>query len=167
MNLGEICIQTALAILALGFLFGAIITAAYLLVSRKRVLSRTLLFGTILVGLALGGIGLGCFHQPLFRMWHRLQNDAVPSTGCVDYEPSFWHLYAVYKMDQQSFSDWVAAHPWNLTQCKPDAIFQFHDGPHFGLTSCEAVYESPRGPKGNNLRVYYQNGLVYISYSVM
>jgi hypothetical protein len=167
MNLGEIYIRAALVILVSGLVLGAIITGAYLLVRRKRVLASTLLFGVIVIGLPSGGVGLAVFHESLFRMWHRLQNEAVPATGCVIYEPSFWHLYASYKMDRSSFDQWIASHPWDLTRCEPDHIFEFHDGPHFGLTSCEVTYESPRGPKGNNLRVYYHNGMAYLSYSVM
>jgi hypothetical protein len=121
----------------------------------------------VVIGLPSGCVGLAVLHNPPFRMWHRLQNKAVPTSGCVIYEPSFWHLYAVYKMDRQSFDQWVASHPWGLTRCEPDTDFQFHDGPHFGLKVCEAMYESPRGPKGNNLRVYYQNGVACLSYSVM
>jgi hypothetical protein len=47
-----------------------------------------------------------------------------------------------------------------------DGPFEVRDRPHFGLTALEAAYESPRGPKGNNLRAYYQNGVVYLSYTV-
>jgi hypothetical protein len=167
MNLGTIYIEAALVILAAGLALGAILTRAYLWVSRKRMLASTLLFGAVAIGLPLGCVGLALLHESLFSTWHRLQNDAVPATGCVAYEPSFWHLYATYKIDRQSLNQWIASHPWGLTRCEPDGIFQLHDGPHFRLTSCEAVYESPRGPKGNNLRVYYQDGTAYVSYIAM
>jgi hypothetical protein len=167
MNLGAIYIRAALVILVSGLLLGVITTCAFLLVRRKPVRISTLFFGAVVVGLPLGGVGLPLLHQSLFRTWHRLQNDAVPSTGCVAYEPSFWHLYAIYGMDRHRFDQWIASHPWGLTECSPNGIFQSHDGPYFGLTSCEAAYESPRGPKGNNLRVYYQGGMAYLSYSVM
>jgi hypothetical protein len=166
-NLGVIYLKTALAILASGLVLGAIITGVFLSLRRKRVLVSTMLFGALVIGMPAGFFGLIAFHQPLFRIWHRLQNEAVPTTGCVTYEPSFWQFHATYEMDRPSFDRWVASHPWGLKPCKPDTIFQFADGPYFGLTSCEAVYESPRGPKGNNLRVYYQDGMAYLSYSVM
>jgi hypothetical protein len=167
MNLGTIYIDAALAILASGLVLGAILTDVLLSLRRKRVFASTLLFGAMVIGLPAGFVGLAAFHQPLFRVWHRLQNEAVPLAGCVTYEPSFWRFHATYKMDRQCLDRWIASHPWTLTQCKPDTIFQFVDGPYFGLTSCEAVYQSPRGPKGNNLRVYYQDGTAYLSYSVM
>jgi hypothetical protein len=137
------------------------------LIRRKRVFSPTLIFGTLTIGLILSVISMRFFCQSLFCTWHRLQNTAVPAIDCLTYEASFWRLYATYKMDRKSFDAWVASHPWRLTQCPPDAIFELHDGPHFGLTTCEAAYESPRGPKGNNLRVYYKGGIAYISYSAI
>jgi hypothetical protein len=167
MNLGAIYIDAALVILAAGLLAGALVTVAFFLVTRTRAAVSTLLLGTFVVGPLAGCAGLAVFHGSLFRTWHQHQNEAMPATGCVTYEPSFWHLYASYEMDQQSFDQWIASHPWGLTRCEPDEIFRSHDGPHFGLTSCEAVYESPSGPKGNNLRVYYQNGTAYLSYSAM
>jgi hypothetical protein len=167
MNLGVIYIRAALLILASGFLLGAIITGVFLFAKRKRVLSRALLLGVVAVGLPLGCVELAILHHPLFRLWHRVQNEVAPTCDCLLYEPSFWHLYAAYKMDQQSFDQWIASHSWKLTQCESDQTFELHDGPYFGLKSCEAVYESPRGPKGNNLRVYYHNGVAYLSYSAM
>ena len=167
MNLGVIYIRAALVLIALGFVLGSMVTAAFLLIRRKRVLSTTFFVGTLIIGLLFSCIGLMFCHNSLFRAWHRHQNEAVPAIDCVTYEPTFWYLYATYKMDQQSFNEWIALHPWCLKQCKIDGIFELHDGPHFGLTSCQAVYESPRGPKGNNLRVYYQSGVAYISYSAM
>jgi hypothetical protein len=167
MNLGAIYIDAALVILAAGLLAGAVATGAFLLATRTRVFVSTLLLGTFAIGLPSGCAGLALFHGSLFRAWHQHQNEALPASDCLTYEPSFWHLYATYAMDQQSFDQWIDSHPWSLTRCEPDEIFRSHDGPHFGLTSCEAVYESPRGPKGNNLRVYYQNGTAYISYNAM
>lgn len=167
MNLGVVYIQTAAVILAAGLLAGAVVTGAFYLATRTRVLASTLLLGTSVVGLLSGCAGLALFHQPLFRAWHQHQNEAVPAADCLNYEPSYWHLYATYAMDRASFDQWIASHPWGLVRCEPDDLFRSHDGSHFGLTSCEAVYESPRGPKGNNLRVYYQNDTAYISYNAM
>ena len=167
MNLGEIYIKAAIVIVASGLALGAIIAVVFLLVRRTRVRWSTCLFGAVVIGLPLGCVGLTTGHQSLFRVWHRRQNEAVPTIDCVTYEPSFWNLYATYKMDRQTFDVWVASHPWGLTPCKPDGLLELLDGPHFGLTFCDAAYESPRGPKGNNLRVYYRNGIAYLSYSVM
>jgi hypothetical protein len=167
MNLGVIYIKTAIAIVASGIAVGAMATAIFLVAKKNRILSPTFFFGTPVIGILLGCVGLAVFQEPLFRTWHRLQNEAVPAEGCVTYEPSFWCLHAIYQMDRQSFDRWVASHPWGLAPCESDSIFELHDGPYFGLSACDAIYESPRGPKGNNLRVYYRNGMAYLSYSAM
>lgn len=167
MNLGAIYIRVAIVIIVVNLVLGSAIAALWLKLRRNQVISRQLLLLAVVIGPALGSVGLIFLQQPFFSTWHRLQNEVVPTNGCISYEPSFWHLYATYRIDRQSFDRWVASHPWGLTKCKPDEIFQFSDGPHFGITSCEAIYESPRGPKGNNLRVYYQHGIAYLSYSAM
>jgi hypothetical protein len=166
MNLGVIFLKTAFLIIVTGFVLGAIITGIFLRIKRKPLCSFRSVWLSLAIGFILCCIGLATCHNPLFRTWHRLQNDAVPSTNCITYDPSFFVFFASYKMDRKSFDAWVLSHHWKLTPCEPDNIFTCHDGPHFGLTSCEAIYESPRGPKGNNLRVYYNNGVVYFSYSV-
>jgi hypothetical protein len=167
MNLGDICLKSAFVLIACGLILGAILTVVFLLAKRKRVHLSTILLGTVLIGSPLCCLGLYFGHAPLFRAWHRIQNDAVPAEGCLTYEPTFFLFHATYEMDRQAFDTWVASHPWKLAPFEPDAIFEFHDGPYFGLEKCEAVYESPRGPKGNNLRVYYNKGIAYISYSAM
>ena len=167
MNLGVIYILAVLAILLTGMVLGALVTIVFTLARRKHSGVATVLYGAVVAGIPLGCIGLAVGHPTFFSVWHRSQNEAVPATDCLSYEPSFWHLYASYRMDADTMAAWVAAHPWGLTKCEVDAIFEFHDGPHFGLKSCEAAYESPRGPKGNNLRVYYSDGVAYLSYSVM
>lgn len=167
MNLGVVYIETAAVIHAAGLLTGAVVTGAFLLLTRGRVLVSTLLLGTFVIGLLSGCAGLVLLHGSLFRAWHQHRNELVPAVGCLTYEPSFWHLYATYAMDRASFDQWIASHPSGLTRCEPDELFRTHDAPYFGLISCEAVYESPRGSKGNNLRVYYQDGTAYISYNAM
>jgi hypothetical protein len=167
MNLGAIYIRAGLVILLAGIILGAIVTVVFMLARRRHLYVSTVLYGAIFTGIPLGSIGLVFGHPTLFSVWHRLQNEAVPATDCLSYEPSFWHLYASYRMNAESMAAWVATHPWGLKECEADAVFELHDGPHFGLKSCEAVYESPRGPKGNNLRVYYSGGIVYLSYGVM
>lgn len=167
MNLGVIYLSTAAVILVAAMVLGAIATEAFLSLRQKRSRLSTHLFGALVVGLPLACLGLATCHQTLFSTWHRQQNVAVPKEGCLTYEPSFWHLYASYQMDRPSFDAWVASHPWRLEACEQDGLFLQHDGPHFGLTSCEAVYESPPTEKGNNLRVYYDHGVVYLSYSAM
>jgi hypothetical protein len=169
MNLGVIYLESAFTLLGIGFLLGTVLTIVFLLAKRKRLRFSTTVFGTFLLGLPLAGVGLVLGHAPLFRVWHRAQNDAMPADGCLTYEPSLVDLFASYKMDRPTFDAWVASHPWQLAPCSLsgfDRPFEVRDRPHFGLTTCEAAYESPRGPKCNNLRVYYQDGVVYLSYTV-
>jgi hypothetical protein len=167
MNLGVVYIWSALAIAACAVALSAVAVLASALMRRRPLRWSTPLLGALAVGIPLTGIGLLFCHEPLFRFWHRRQNEAVPTAGCLSYEPTFWRLHASYRISPKAFDAWVASHPWGLVPCEPDGIFEFHDGPHFGLTSCEAAYESPRGPKGNNLRVYYHQGIAYLSYSAM
>jgi hypothetical protein len=169
MNLGVIYLRAAAVVLALGLILGAALTLGFLRAKRKRPRFSTVLFGAFVLGLPLGCVGLYLGHAPLFRVWHRAQNDAMPADGCLTYEPTFVDLFASYKMDRPTFDAWVASHPWQLAPCSLDGYdgpFEVRDRPHFGLTALEAAYESPRGPKGNNLRAYYQNGVVYLSYTV-
>lgn len=167
MNLGVIYIQSVLVIFAAGLVLGAIVTLAFLRFRRKRASWSSTLFGAWVIGAPLGCIGLLCCHHALFREWHRLQNEAVPAANCLTYEPSLTRLNASYLMPPPAFAAWVAAHPWGLAPLEPDESSLHHDGPRLGLTSCDAAYESPPGPAGNQLRVYYRAGVAYLTYNVL
>jgi hypothetical protein len=167
MNLGDIYLKSASVLLGGGLFLGLLATVTFLLFRRKQIRIGLLMLGTLLVGLPLSGLLLAVGQTPLFRVWHRSQNTVVPSEGCLTYEPTFFRLHATYRMDRKAFDDWASSHPWKLASCDPVNCLPSNVSSYFGLTECEAAYESPRGPKGNCLQAYYKNGIVYVFYSAM
>ena len=163
MNLGDIYLKTFLALTA-----GSLVLSC-LLVSLLRFWRRVPWVDILWIGCLLG-----CFaaivantslHRRLFVSWHRAQNDAVPATGCVTYEPDFTRLYATYRMTRPEFDAWIANHPWKL---KPgDNGLLHHDGPRFGLDEPDAGFETEMAPNGRQLRVYFKSGIMYVSYNSM
>jgi hypothetical protein len=112
-----------------------------------------------------GVVALDVGHHRIFVAWHKWQNNVLPRDGCLTYEPEFTRLYATYKMTQQQFKTWVAGHPWQLRV--GDNGLLHHDGPRLGFSEPELSFETDSAPNGKQLRVYYESGIMYVSYNAM
>lgn len=164
MNLGSICLWSAVAIVGAACLIALLVAVAMRCNPRTRRLDPVKVF-VVLAGLFLCG-GLFWGYEPLFAAWHRAQNTAVPSAGCLSYEPSFWQLYATYRMTRPEFDQWVQQHPWQLRPEDAPSIRE-RDRTHWEIAEPEAAYASPAAPNGCQLRVYFLHDTMYVSYNVM
>lgn len=163
MNLGDIYLKTFLVLTATAF------ALSFVVASLLRIRRRVSWSGVVCIGLLLGGCGavIACrvFHQTLFVAWHKTQNEAVPSSGCITYEPDFTRLYATYEMTRTEFDAWIANHPWKL---KPGINGPLNeDGLRFGITEPDASFETEMAPNGKQLRVYFKSGIMYLAYHSM
>jgi len=110
--------------------------------------------------------GLYFGHQPLFAAWHCAQNDMLPQTDCLSYEPTFARLYASYRMTRPAFDAWVQAHPWKLMPLGESDICNC-DVQQFRISKPDAAFATRPAPNGKQLRVYYQNNVMYVAYYAM
>jgi hypothetical protein len=163
MNLGDIYIKSFFCIvgasIAVSMLF------AFVWRSKWKTSRCASIAVSLLIGLLLSVPALTLLHHPLFVAWHRAQNAMVPQTGCLTYDPSFARLFAAYRMSRSGFDTWVAAHPWRLTPYANDLLE--YDASHLGFSSPDASFASPSGSNGKQLRVYFKNGVMYLSYNSM
>jgi hypothetical protein len=163
MNLGGVFIRTAVAI-CLGACLLALVVALILRYKKTRWPDPLTAFFVLALVLSCGGLYFG--HGPLFVAWHRAQNEALPRANCLTYEPSFLRLYASYRMSRAEFDAWVKNHPWHLSPCNERHIVD-KDAEHLGFTRPDAAYATEPEPNGRQLRVYHENGTMYVSYWVM
>ena len=163
MNLGDIYLKTFLALTGMAFLLSFLM--ASLLRIRRRASWGTVFGIGCSVGIFAAFFANMSLHRPLFVSWHKAQNDAVPTTGSLTYEPDFFELNATCQMTRPEFDAWVGSHPWNLEP--GDNSFLHHDGPSFGLSEPEASFETEMAPNGRQLRVYFKSGIMYLSYNSM
>ena len=106
------------------------------------------------------------FHRPVFVYWHKTQNQFVPSSGCLNYDPDFARLHATYKMTLPQFNAWVTAHPWNLKAAGSNGLL-FHDSDVIGFSNPQTSFETDTAGNGKQLRVYFKSGIMYLSYNSM
>ena len=163
MNLGTVYLQAFMAIIASSFVLSLAVAG---LLRFVRPFSWRIIFAiAVPIWLATGCLALSRLHQPLFAAWHKRQNHVLPADGCLTYDPDFTRLYATYRMTRPAFEAWVVGHPWNLHRCD-DGLLR-HDGMRFGIDNPELCFETDAAPNGRQLRVYFESGIVYISYNSM
>ena len=163
MNLGDVYLKAFFSISGLAIL----VAVAIPIVVRawKRIHAGWLIAIFIVVSIALVFVGNSLFHHSLFVSRHMAQNQWVPKTGCTSYEPSFGHLFATYSMSRDDFDSWATSHPWNL---QPYNLELFdRDSVRFGMNAPDASYATEMAENGNQLRVYFKDGTMYLSYNVM
>jgi len=123
-----------------------------------------LLIASVL-GIVLAYAGNTFFHHDFFVRSHQSHNSFMPEEGCLTYEPSFGHLFASYAMSHEKFVQWVSLHPWKL---KPyDMAFVEHDYKRLHFSDPEVAYATEMASDGGQLRVYFKDGVMYVSYNAM
>lgn len=162
-GLGETYINVFLWLAAAGFAIATILVAMIRLLTRARMLWCVIL--TFLLGPFLAYAANSLFHHDLFVRRHQSLNKLVPQEGCLRYEPSFGHLFASYTISQEDFERWVAKHPWGLDPY--DLSLVDHDSKRLNFTSPDLAYATEMAPNGGQLRVYFKDGVMYLSYNVM
>ncbi|HLA85421.1 MAG TPA: hypothetical protein VJL29_11560 [Thermoguttaceae bacterium] len=165
MNLGDIYLKTALLILAGSTLLPVVV--AWTIHRLKKWSWNILLPIALLVACVLTIVGLNTLHHPLFVAWHRAQNTTLPPAGCVRYEPTATRLLAAYRMSRPAFDRWVADYPWKLMSLDPTDGLILWDSQNLGFSKPEATFATERAPNGKQLRVYYERGIMYLSYNAM
>ena len=163
MHLGDIYIKTFFLISAVAF--GIAIASSFLLRSWKRINAGWLFALSLVVGLSLAYAGNSQFHRDIFVRWQQSQNKWVPQKGCLTYEPSFGRLYATYSMSRDEFERWTASYPAEMSPY--DMSFLVHDSERLGFSDPEVAYATEMAPNGNQLRVYFKDGVMYLSYNAM
>jgi hypothetical protein len=164
MNLGEVCIRAAVCICIGGCLLALSIVLLQRWLKRTRWSVSIGIFVVLASALSIGGCYFG--HYPLFVAWHRSQNQLLPQNGCLTYEPSFFRLYASYRMSRAEFDDWAQHHPWGLKPYNLSSIPD-QDTKALGLYRLDAAYASEPAPNGRQLRVYHGRETMYVSYWAM
>jgi hypothetical protein len=125
------------------------------------------LIATVL-GIALAYAGNSYFHHDLLVRSHQSHNSLMPKEGCLTYEPSFGHLFASYLMSRDEFEQWVSLHPLHQWKLKPyDMAFVEHDSKRLYFAEPEVAYATEMASDGGQLRVYFRDGVMYVSYNVM
>jgi hypothetical protein len=162
MNLGTIHLEAFAAIAGLSLVIAILVAS---LLRLRRWSWRNVFVVALPLWLAIGCYALSKGHQPAFAEWHKWQNSAPPRNGCLTYEPSFTRLYASYRMSRDEFTAWVANHPWRLRT--GDMSLLYLDGDRLHLAEPELSYETDRASNGQQLRVYYKSGVMYVSYNSM
>ena len=163
MRLGQTYIDVFLHIAMWSALASVVLVAILRLLKRIHI-AKLVAIGFVLF-IAVTVTANTLFHRQLFVDRHRSQNAMVPTTGCLTYEPSFGHLFASYSMDRAEFDAWVSEHPWPMTAY--DDSLQRFDEDRFGFTDADAALATEMAPNGNQLRVYFKSGVMYLSYSVL
>ena len=131
----------------------------------KRFATGWAIFASIMLGMAFAFGSNSMLHHEMFAQQHQQHNKLVPATGCVRYEPSFGHLFAAYEMTTSEFDAWVARHPWGLNEYDRELIE--YDEQKLGFSDPSMAYATESASNGGQLRVYFKNGIMYLSYNVM
>ena len=120
---------------------------------------------TLLLSVTLAYFTNSAFHREMFVREHQKHNTLVPQSGCVLYDPSFGRLYATYRMSRAEFDAWVSEHPWKLIPY--DQAFVRYDGERLGFTEPDSAFATEMASNGGQLRVYFKEDMMYLSYNVM
>ena len=118
-----------------------------------------------LLGVALVFVGNSLFHRRLFVGWQQTQNEWVPEAGCLTYDPSFARLFATYSMTETEFRDWVESYP--VPMGPYDNSLLMFDCERLGFTEPKLSFATKSAPNGKQLRVYWTDNVMYLSYNVM
>lgn len=162
MNLGDICLKSAASICVAS---GMLTLVAMLILRRVKKTPWPRLLGLavpLVLLLCIGGLYFG--HRPLFTAWHRAQNDVLPHAGCLTYEPTFFRLYASYRMNRAEFDTWVLTHPWKLMPLAESDVGELKQ---FGISRPVVAFATEPASNGRQLRVYFQNDVMYVAYFAM
>ena len=162
-GLGETYINVFFSLTAWSFVAAAVTVLVIRLVKRFAV--GWVIAAMIVLGVAFAFASNSILHRRMFVQQHKSHNTLVPATGCVRYEPSFGHLFAAYKMTAGEFDAWVAQHPWGLVEY--DRGLMEHDEQLLGFSDPSAAYATEMASNGGQLRVYFKDGMMYLSYNVM
>lgn len=162
-GLGETYINVFFSLTAWSF----VAAAATVLVIRlfKRFAIGWGIAAMFLLGLAFTFASNSVLHRRIFVQQHQDANTLVPTSGCVRYEPSFGHLFAAYKITPAEFDAWVSQHPWGLVEY--DRGLMQHDEQRLGFSEPTDAYATEMASNGGQLRVYFKDGMMYLSYNVM
>jgi len=162
-GLGETYINVFFWLTAWSF----VAAAATVLVARllKRFAVGWVVAATIVLGIVFTYASNSMLHRRMFVQQHQDNNTLVPTTGCVRYQPSFGHLFAAYKMTAAEFDAWVSQHPWGLVVY--DRGLMDHDEQRLGFSDPAQAYATEMASNGGQLRVYFKDGMMYLSYNVM
>lgn len=162
-GLGETYIHVFIWLTALSFIIAIVVTTITRYVLRIRL---TFCFPiALLLGVALAYGSNTLFHHDLFRITHQARNKLVPQAGCLRYEPSFGHLFASYEISREDFERWVTHHPWKLQPY--DLALIEHDSKRLNFENPEVAYATEMGSNGGQLRVYFRDAVMYLSYNVV
>ncbi|TWU41689.1 hypothetical protein Poly51_63840 [Rubripirellula tenax] len=162
-GLGETYINVFFTLTAWSFV--AAFTAVLIIRLAKRFAAGWVIAAMIVLGVAFTFASNSIFHRRMFVRQHQDSNTLVPATGCVHYEPSFGHLFAAYKMTAAEFDAWVSQHPWGLVEYDRGQIE--HDEQRLGFSDPSEAYATEMASNGGQLRVYFKDGMMYLSYNVM
>jgi len=163
MNLGQIYFQAFVVLMVT-----PTVASMLLLCLFRRKLSSyfsTLALLSIFVGPAFGVCLNYKYHGLVFSAWHQWQNQFVPQSGCITYDPDFSRHYATYKMTLPQFHEWAATHPWKLNLSSGESFG--HDFEIMGFDNPEASYSTEMAPNGKQLRIYFKLDTMYLSYNSM
>jgi hypothetical protein len=163
MNLGQIFFQTFLVLLVAPTLASILV----LFLFRRKLSSYFSTFALLCIFLGpCIGVGVNYkYHRVVFSFWHQWQNQFVPQSGGITYDPDFSRLYATYKMTLPQFQEWAATHPWKLNLSSGESFG--HDFEIMGFDNPEASYSTEMAPNGKQLRVYFKSDIMYLSYNSM
>ena len=166
MELGGVCGEVFFEITRWSLLIAAVISIALRFYRRIPIIWLVALF----LGLSylLTSFGNDLFHQKIFAERHQAQNEIVPQQGCTSYRPSFMQLYATYTMSRERFEEWVETHSWPILPAEIEAgeIYD-NDTRELGFASPELYYATEMLGNGKQLRVYFKNNVMYLSYNSM
>jgi hypothetical protein len=162
MNLGGVYLNVILEIAA----YAALTTLLIALLVRWRLGVRK----RILIPAALLGWGVAAyaaevvFHEPLFAVRHRAQNDGIPDIDYALYRPAFNVLRAVGPMSIADLEAWLATHPHlALLEVPPPAEDPF--ARYFGVDRFDRAFFTPPSADYGQLRLYWKQQQVYIAYN--
>lgn len=162
MNLGAVYINTVYEIafyVALATLLIAIVVR-YRFSVRKRVLIPAALLGFF----PAAYVCLVLFHQDLFTIRHRSQNDRIPDVAYVSYRPNFKALRAVGPMTEPDLEQWLSeSASIGLAETSPPSPF-LHDVEYFGADGFDRAFATQSNARGGKYRLYWKSGNIYVAY---
>lgn len=162
-GLGQTYINVFLQLTAAAFLVAIVVGVGVRVTAKLHIVWCVLL--TVVLGIVFAYGANSLLHHDMFVRRHQNRNLTVPSSGCITYQPSFGRLYASYKISKKEFTDWVATHPWKLREYDLGLIE--YDSKMLNFKEPELAYATEMAANGGQLRVYFKNDIMYLSYNVM
>lgn len=163
MGLGEAYLDVFFSIARLALLAAVVVAGLVRAFKRIRLVKLVLIASVAWLILTYTGVKL--FHHDHFVKLHQSHNYYAPKTGCLTYEPSFGHLFASYSMSRDAFDAWVADFPVPMAEYD-DSLQRFDKG-RLGFTEPEAAFATEPASNGGQTRVYFKDGIMYLSRNVM